>query len=284
VAGADVAVVTATAFRPPAPNAFDLGSSVNPWRDAFVQTFRGALVGNVTGNLTGDSSGTHTGPVSGNLTGNSNGTHTGNVTGDVTGAASENLLKVGGTLTGDLTISTSNPDLFVQNTGAPANLKRVRVHCNSSGAITIGGVTDADASSRAFLIQPDGSAAYVGGPFTAPNLPDGVGQRFTSAELTIPTTNGTISAAHGFSTAPQSCEAVWRCKAAEHGWAIGDELRATQLASITDRNIQYSANATNLMLTYVTTGGATPAILNKATGSVAALTAASWRLVLRGVW
>ena len=43
------------------------------------------FTGDVTGDLTGDSAGTHTGNVTGDLTGNSAGVHTGNVTGDLTG-------------------------------------------------------------------------------------------------------------------------------------------------------------------------------------------------------
>lgn len=60
----------------------------NEWTG--IQTFtqpiaaEGGLVGNVTGDLTGDSFGTHTGDVIGNLTGDTFGTHTGNV--DVRGA------------------------------------------------------------------------------------------------------------------------------------------------------------------------------------------------------
>jgi len=47
-------------------------------------THTGAVVGNVTGNTTG----THTGAVTGNVTGNTTGTHTGAVVGNVTGTAS----------------------------------------------------------------------------------------------------------------------------------------------------------------------------------------------------
>lgn len=48
-----------------------------------------SFVGPITGNVTGNTAGTHTGAVTGNVTGNTAGTHTGavigNVTGDVTG-------------------------------------------------------------------------------------------------------------------------------------------------------------------------------------------------------
>jgi len=50
-----------------------------------------------------------TGPITGAVTGNITGNVTGNVTGSVTGAASLNLLKAGGTLTGTLTSQTILP-------------------------------------------------------------------------------------------------------------------------------------------------------------------------------
>ena len=54
------------------------------------QTFTGAVAApSFSGPLTGDTSGTHTGPVTGDVTGNTAGTHTGPVTGDVTGTATQ---------------------------------------------------------------------------------------------------------------------------------------------------------------------------------------------------
>ena len=56
----------------------------------------GVHTGDVAGNLTGNSSGGHTGAVTGNLTGNCSGVHTGDVTGNLTGNCS-------GVHTGDVT-------------------------------------------------------------------------------------------------------------------------------------------------------------------------------------
>tara|TARA_R110002153_G_scaffold234572_2_gene387951 strand:- start:3118 stop:4785 length:1668 start_codon:yes stop_codon:yes gene_type:complete len=58
------------------------------------------LLAAVTGDLTGNSAGVHTGNVTGDLTGNSAGVHTGAVTGDVTGDLTG---AVTGNVTGDLT-------------------------------------------------------------------------------------------------------------------------------------------------------------------------------------
>jgi hypothetical protein len=67
-----------------------------------------SYTGNVTGNLTGDSAGTHTGAVVGNVTGDSAGTHTGavvgNVTGNLTGLHTGAVVgNVTGNLTGNVT-------------------------------------------------------------------------------------------------------------------------------------------------------------------------------------
>ena len=78
--------------------AFDYSKPINSTQSITASSFIGNVTGDtagthtgpVTGNLTGDSAGTHTGPVSGNVTGDTAGTHTGavigNVTGDLTGA------------------------------------------------------------------------------------------------------------------------------------------------------------------------------------------------------
>lgn len=69
-----------------------------------ANTITASLIGNVTGNVAGN--------ITGNVTGNTTGTHIGNVignvSGNVTGAASSNLLKVGDTMTGDLSIVKPN--------------------------------------------------------------------------------------------------------------------------------------------------------------------------------
>lgn len=74
-------------------------------------THTGPVVGDVTGDLTGDSAGTHTGPVvgdvTGDLTGDSAGTHTGPVVGDVTG-------NTAGVHTGAVVFPTEDPHVAGQ--------------------------------------------------------------------------------------------------------------------------------------------------------------------------
>ena len=68
----------------------------------------------VTADLSGNSTGTHNGPVIGNITGNSIGTHTGPVAGNVTGTVNGNVIgSVTGNVTGTITGSIQNTDLSV---------------------------------------------------------------------------------------------------------------------------------------------------------------------------
>jgi hypothetical protein len=73
-------------------------------RNFSAGTITASLTGNVIGNVTGNTAGVHTGNVTGNVTGNLTGNVTGNLTGSVTGSASNNVLKVGDTMSGFLTL------------------------------------------------------------------------------------------------------------------------------------------------------------------------------------
>jgi hypothetical protein len=72
-----------------------------------ANTITASLVGNVTGNLTGN--------VSGNVNGTTTGTHVGNVignvSGNVVGSASNNVLKTGDTMTGDISWTSTSRGL-----------------------------------------------------------------------------------------------------------------------------------------------------------------------------
>jgi hypothetical protein len=83
--------ITSTGFVPGANNFYSLGTITERWSNVHAFTFTGDLTGDVTGNTVG----THTGPVVGNVTGNVignvTGTLTGNVIGSVTGTSTNAL-------------------------------------------------------------------------------------------------------------------------------------------------------------------------------------------------
>lgn len=101
---------------------------------------------------------------------------------------------------------------------------------------------------------------------------------FESAEQAVPTVASAVSVAHSLGAVPKLFSVSLRCKTAEHGYAIGDEvdLDMTYASSTTRGGIAF-ANSTNVGCSVV---GST-FILNKTTGAGGYITEANWRLVFR---
>ena len=112
----------------------------------------------------------------------------------------------------------------------------------------------------------------------------GVSKYYESAEITL-TANTLSTLAHSFGSIPKEVWVVLRCKTAEHGYAIGDEIildnwTYTQAAT-DDYNNMLACNATNVYLR-TGNGGASGALLRHlTTGAVQVPTAANWRWVVR---
>ena len=106
------------------------------------QTFTGTVAapsfsGPLTGDVTGDTSGTHTGPVTGDVTGNTAGTHTGPVTGDVTGTAdNSNFVQVG---TSGFGPSSERPIACFSTTSTPINNGYTNIKYPESNIPTVTG-------------------------------------------------------------------------------------------------------------------------------------------------
>ena len=105
-----------------------------------------------------------------------------------------------------------------------------------------------------------------------------------SSEQTI-TIGSNATFAHGLGASPKLGAIVFRCKTAELGYSVGDEVIATSGALIDgstsgSRGVSLCVDDTNAVLTY----GATSVILqNKATGAGAVITPGSWKCLIR-VW
>lgn len=107
--------------------------------------------------------------------------------------------------------------------------------------------------------------------------------RFVSAEQTCPSTSALITVAHGGTRVPDVLYCVLRCKTAEAGYAVGDEVAfPTQQQNIA-RDALLAANATNVYLRF-DSSGVTPALRNLSTSTYTGLTAANWRVVLKAAW
>jgi hypothetical protein len=106
--------------------------------------------------------------------------------------------------------------------------------------------------------------------------------RFESAEQACPTTTGNYSVAHTGPRKPDIVQAVLRCKVADQGWSVGDELTFTDQIMDTGRSYETYRNATQVGLNF--SGGGGSMSIRSASGVLVAPTAASWRLVFYAYW
>lgn len=114
----------------------------------------------------------------------------------------------------------------------------------------------------------------------------GLISRFESAEQTVPSATGSTTVAHGGTRAPDLVQIFLRCKTAELGYAVGDEV-VYNLSDTGDatRVGTLRANATNVIFAYIASSGGTLAIRASAgLGAITAVTAANWRVVLKAHW
>lgn len=110
-------------------------------------------------------------------------------------------------------------------------------------------------------------------------LPQSVAPAFTSAEQTL-TVGTTVSVAHGLGRQPVFFHLVFRCKVADQGYAVGDEVIYESLAQFSGvRGTAPFANSTNVG--FVLGNDVNQAILVRPGGTAGVLTLASWKAVLR---
>lgn len=106
---------------------------------------------------------------------------------------------------------------------------------------------------------------------------------FESSQQTI-TSAGALTLAHSLGVKPKLYLAVIQCTTAEHNYSIGDEVAVNPaigaFGGSDNRGLSMVPDATNINIRF---GSATAAIsiMNKTTGAAAAITNASWRLVVR---
>ena len=101
---------------------------------------------------------------------------------------------------------------------------------------------------------------------------------FVSAEQSV-TSSGLLTIAHGLGVIPALLSQELVCKVTEANWAVNDVVRDIHyIGSASSFNLNLYADATNIYGRFGSTGVACG---NKTTGSVVALTAASWRIIVR---
>jgi hypothetical protein len=93
---------------------------------------------------------------------------------------------------------------------------------------------------------------------------------FESSEIAIPSSDGFVTATHGLGAVPKLYSVCLRCKTAEHGYAVGDEVNlgiANAYRTSTDVSVRGNASVT---------------LYNKTTGVYGStITNSNWKLVFR---
>lgn len=104
-------------------------------------------------------------------------------------------------------------------------------------------------------------------------------QKFTSAEQAFPAAATMVSVSHGLGAVPFSYSVHLRCKTAELGYAVGDEVQITSnIDADGGRRNATSVNETSITFTPLINNYFLPVKNTAAPGNI---TAANWRLVFR---
>jgi len=95
-------------------------------------------------------------------------------------------------------------------------------------------------------------------------------ESFESSEIDIPASDGFVTATHGLGSVPKIYSACLRCKVAEAGYAVGDEVNLAIVNSY----------RTSTEISVIVT--ATVTLYNKTTGAYGStITSANWKVVFR---
>jgi len=140
------------------------------------------------------------------------------------------------------------------------------------------------AAAQLTKAQAEDPASTVFGTVSGQWLAQAIAEQdwgYESAETAIPGASSSVNFAHGLGQIPTRWRVVLRCKTAESGYAVGDEIQMPQVNYVggTQRNAIVAVNATSV--TVSTSNSNTYIILPKAGGVVSDLTPANWRIVAR---
>ena len=112
----------------------------------------------------------------------------------------------------------------------------------------------------------------------------GGGTVFTSSETAIPATNTTASWTHGLGQAPDLIQLILRCKTAEYGYSVGDEIRFTSEYTYNIGIYTFWANTTNIGFRHYTAAGTVFSITDRLIANqIRNPTPANWRIVVKGI-
>ena len=134
-------------------------------------------------------------------------------------------------------------------------------------------VKDATPNTLQFTDDAGTDTQLGGGGSGLPTTPD-----FESAEQTV-AVDTTLSVAHSLGEIPGLWMIIARCKTAEHGYSIGDELIPFNPSDTgaSDRGVNFSVEASNMLVQQ----GALITMLSQATKNLVTMTVGSWKWVMR---
>ncbi len=153
---------------------------------------------------------------------------------------------------------------------------------NSSTLILPGNANITTVAGDRAIFRGDGTAvrciAYVKENGTAVVSLSPFSSSFVSSEVTInsPTT-GTYSVTHGLSGLPTMFQCVLRCKTAEYGYAVNDEIRIDSSGASTEYAGSVSINTSSI--TFKTLG--TIQVNRLDTHAIGAITPGNWKIIFR---
>ena len=107
---------------------------------------------------------------------------------------------------------------------------------------------------------------------------------YTSSETSIPATNTTETWTHGLGQAPDLIQLILRCKTAEYGYSVGDEIRFTSEYTYNVGVYSFWANASTIGFRHYTVAGTVFNIVDRSlVNTVRNPTSANWRIVVKGI-
>jgi hypothetical protein len=215
-----------------------------------------------------------------------------------------NVKGYNGTTWSDLTVSSRDAVAkTITLSGAPSAYQKIRVWRNTGTTQLV------DFQNGSRLSESDLDTAYQQGLFVAqevsenastniegigPQGPQGIQgvagndgadgtdgvtstvaltESFESSEITVPTTVGNEEVSHGLGSVPKIFQVVIRCKTADLGYAVDDEV------DVTSSGIQISVYSNSTVIGF--TQKPSVYISHKDGSAVANITPANWKLVFR---
>ena len=107
---------------------------------------------------------------------------------------------------------------------------------------------------------------------------------YTSSETALPAANTTQTWSHSLGQAPDSIELILRCKTAEYGYSVGDEVRYTS-AYTPASTYNFWATSTQIGLRGIISAGASlfHLVRRDVAGTLTQCTPANWKIVVKGI-